>query len=235
MEPTERTPAGSRNERSDSPTLVWVDAREALIVRWDGHNASIERIESEVPEHRKSTGLVRRHPRYDAGLMSGGYGHPQTSDDTHRLEHLARFLDQVVAKIPPNAPLHVIGPGPVRDHLERSILDGDAHHHRSRSVTSEPSRRLTDRQLQARIRALAGDLPRRRTVGAYRWTGQAAERRSGSPAGGPRRVVQKPPDERQEIAAAIDEAEMDEEAAEAEAGYPSGGSSPDIASRRARG
>jgi hypothetical protein len=212
MAPTERPPGPSANERSGSPTLVWIDTREACIVHWDGHEATIERIESEVPDHRKATGLVRRQPRYDAGLMSGGYGHPHPSDDAHRLEHLARFIEQVSARIPPDASLHVIGPGPVHERLGRAIMDADTHHHRSRTVTLEASRRLTDRQLVARVRALAGDVPRRRTVGAYRWTGQLAERTSGAQAGEPRRVVRKPPDERQEIEAAIDEVEMDEAA-----------------------
>jgi hypothetical protein len=217
MEPTERTPRASANERSGSPTLVWIDTREARIVHWDGDEGSIERIESEVPVHRKATGLVRRQPRYDAGLMSGGYGHPHTADDSHRLEHLARFLDQVSARIPPDAPLHVIGPGQVHERLARTVMDADAHHHHRRTVTMEAARRLTDRQLVARARALAGDVPRRRTVGAYRWTGEATERTSGAKSGEPRRVVRKPPDERQEIEAEMAETEMETEAGGAEA------------------
>jgi hypothetical protein len=157
-----------------SRTLVWIDTREARIVHWDGSTAEIERIESEVPEHRKATGLVRREPRYDAGLMSGGYGHPRTSDDDHRLEHMARFLDQVASRIPSDKPLDILGPGLVREHFARLIREDDARHRREREPTCAASPRLTDRQLVARIRMLAG-LPG--------WAAARPGRASGLPAG----------------------------------------------------
>jgi hypothetical protein len=197
--------------------LVWIDAREAILVRWVDHGVSIERIESEVPEHHKTTGLVRRRPHYDRNLMSGGYGHPHTSAERHRLEHLARFLDLVAARLSADDPVHIIGPGPVREHLRQTVGEADARGHRTRALTCEPTRRLTERQLVARIRTLAGDLPRRGTVGAYRWTDAPGERVSGAWRRVPRRAVQKPPDERdrREEETAMKEAEA--EAAEAEA------------------
>jgi hypothetical protein len=62
-------------------------------------------------------------------------------------------------------------------------------------VTCKASTRLTDRQLVARLRVLAGDEPRAHTVGAYRWSEPAPRRPSGEPLNGPRRVVEKPPRE----------------------------------------
>jgi hypothetical protein len=193
-------------------TLVWIDANAAILVRWIDHQASIERLESEVPQHHKASGLVRRQPRYDTGLMSGGYGHPHTTAERHRLEHLARFVDQVAARLPDGDAVHIIGPGTVRDHLERLVREGDMRHRRTRPVTCDASPRLSERQLIARVRDLAGDHPPRRTVGAYRWTGETGGRVSGAPARTPRRVVRKPPDEREEIEAAEATAEATAEA-----------------------
>jgi hypothetical protein len=215
MEPSRE--GRNKADRPGSParTLVWIDTRVARIVRWDGHSASIEQLESEVPDHRKATGMVRRQPRYDAGLMSGGYGHPRTSDDDHRLEHLARFLDSVATRTSDDNPVDIVGPGTVREHLERVVREGDARHHRTRPVSCSAAPRLTDRQLVARVRGLAGDPPRRRTLGAYRWTGPAGTEPSGAPARGPRRVVEKPPDVRSAIEAAMMDAEIDAASAEA--------------------
>lgn len=40
---------GEAPEGARRLTLVWIDAREAAVVRWDAGRASLERIESEVP------------------------------------------------------------------------------------------------------------------------------------------------------------------------------------------
>jgi hypothetical protein len=219
MQVPQPTSRSGGDGRSASRTLVWIDAREAIVVHWADREVSVERIESEVPEHHKASGLVRRQPHYAADLMSGGYGHPHTSAERHRLEHLARFLDQVAEKVGgDDEALHIIGPGTVREQLERLIREADVRHRRTRTLTCDPARRLTERQLVARARALAGDLPIRRTVGAYRWTGEAATRTSGAAAREPRRVVRKPPDVRAEIEEAEAAAETAEELAEPEVG-----------------
>ena len=134
---------------------------------------------------------------------------------------LARFLDDVSAKVPPDGPVHIIGPGPTRDHLERVILQADAHHHRVRTVTSQASLRLTSRQLVARMRALVGHVRPRRTVGAYRWTSPPdATGRPAKPGGVlPRRDLRKPADDRAQIQAAIAAAELEEATAEVAASY----------------
>jgi hypothetical protein len=196
---------GSNGDGREPRTLVWIDAREATIVRWLDGETTVERLESEVPAHRKSTGHVGHEP----SVRHGGGGSPQTAGETHRLEHLARFVDEVAGKLAPADGLTIIGPGTVRDHLERVVRDADEHHHRVRFLASEASPRLTERQLVARVKAIAGDVPRRRTVGAYRWTGEPAERSSGARVTAPGRVVRKPPQDRvrlkDELAAEIEE------------------------------
>ena len=145
-------------------TLVWIDAREAVIVRWHDDQAQVERVDSEVPAHHRATG----HVRHDPGVRHGGGGPAQTAGEPHRLEHLARFVEQIAHRLPPDEDLLILGPGTVREHLERSVRDSDEHSERSRVVTCEASPRRTDRQLVARLRQFMGVEPRRRTVGAYR-------------------------------------------------------------------
>jgi len=169
--------------------LVWIDAREAIIVRWQDDRARLERVESEVPAHHRATG----HVRHDPAVRHGGGGSPQTAGEPHRLEHLERFVAEIASRVGADEELLILGPGTVREHLERHILESDGRHGRHRDMTCEASRPYTDRQLIARLRHFAGADPRRRTVGAYRWSEPAAHRPSGQAQLPPRRVVDKPP------------------------------------------
>ncbi len=144
-------------------TLVWIDAREAVIVRWQDDDAQLERIDSEVPAHHRSTG----HVRHDPGIRHGGGG-AQTAGEPHRLEHLERFVEAIADRLTPDDDLLIIGPGTVRERLEHHVRARDEHQRRSRIISCQPSAPLTDRQLIARFRAFAGLAPRRRTIGAYR-------------------------------------------------------------------
>lgn len=168
-------------------TLVWIDSREAVIVRWHDDRAHLERLDSDVPAHHRATGNVR----HDPAVRHGGGGPSQTAGEPHRLEHLGRFVEQVANRLPPGDDLLILGPGTVRERLERLVRESGGHHEPSRGITSEPSPPLTDRQLIARLRHVVGADPRRRTVGAYRWSEPPSEPPSGHAQPGPRRVVEK--------------------------------------------
>jgi hypothetical protein len=163
-------------------TLVWIDAREAVIVRWQDDRPRLERVDSEVPAHHRATG----HVRHDPAVRHGGGGPPQTAGEPHRLEHLDRFVEDIERRLAPGDDLLILGPGTVPERLERLVRETDARHLRARFVGCHASSRLTDRQLIARLRQFAGLASRRRTVGAYRpdrvVTLDARARRSASPA-----------------------------------------------------
>ncbi len=172
-----------------SHTLVWIDAREAVIVRRRDGEVIIERIESDVPPHRRSTGHVRHDPGVRHG---GGGGSPQSAGEPRRQEHLAHFLRIVADRLPIADDLVILGPGVVAEHLAHGLQVDDRHHLRRRAVRSEASDRLTDRQLAARLDRESGVERRRRTVGAYRWSGTSATGRVGRSEPGPTRVTEKP-------------------------------------------
>jgi hypothetical protein len=169
-------------------TLVWIDAREAVIVRWDRDRVHLERMDSEVPAHRRATGHIRHDP-----MVRHGGGGSQTAGEPHRLEHLGQFIENIASRLAPEDDLLILGPGSVHERLERHIRERDAHHGRHRDISREASPARTDRQLVARLRHMAGADARRRTVGAYRWTEPPPQRRSGQTPVRPRRVVEKPP------------------------------------------
>jgi hypothetical protein len=194
----EEAPAATDDATRDC-TLVWIDSRRAVVAHWHDGEANLEHLESDVPSHHRATG----HVRYDPSVRHGG-GAPQDTGEANRLEHLARFVDLVAGRVPPGDDLVIIGPGTVRDRLEHRVREADRHASRTRIVTCQAAGRLTDRQLLARLRHVAGADERRRSVGAYRWTEPSDRRRSGGSQPTPRRVAPKPSTE-------IDEEDLLEE------------------------
>ena len=179
-------PRATDGPRARELTLVWIDAREAIVVRWIEGAPVLERIESDVPPHHRATG----HVRHDPGGCHGG-GPPKTAGEPHRLEHLARFLDTVADVLPDEDDLLVVGPGTVHEHLARLIRERDGQDRGGRAIASEAATRSTRGQLVARLRRARGEEPRRRTLGAYRWGPTPASVPPGTRPVWPRRISEK--------------------------------------------
>ena len=140
-------------------TAVWIDDEQAVIVRWDGR-ASVRRVTSDVPVHHRSTG----HVRHDPTFRHGGGGIPDDTFERDRAGHLREFLEAVVAALPADGDVEVLGPGTARGQLARTLAEADHHRGRARAIRTTPSGPLTDRQLIAWLRAQTGDPPRRRGI-----------------------------------------------------------------------
>ncbi len=142
-------------------TLIWIDSEEAIIVRW-ADRATVERVRSDVPGRHRSTG----HVRVDPTVRHGGGGPSSEALERARREHLRLFLEEVVTHVPERDDVTVVGPGLVRERLERSLRADDRRHGRRRRVHSAAADRLTEQALVAHVRELAGDVPRRQGVPA---------------------------------------------------------------------
>lgn len=148
MDDDRRPPKPAERPRA----LVWVDTREAIIVRWAEEQARIDRVTSEVPAQHRSMG----HVRHDPAVRHGG-GRAQEAEAARRQEYLHRFLKEVVHRVPAATDLTVLGPGTIHEHLVKVIRASDLEHHDEREVIGRRSSRLTDRQLVAVLRELEGD------------------------------------------------------------------------------
>lgn len=137
-------------------TLVWIDSEEAIIVRW-ADRATVERIRSDVPGRHRSMG----HMRVDPAIRHGGGGATADTAERARRSHLQAFLDEVAEHVPEGDDVTVVGPGLVRERLERALRAEDRRHGRRRHVRSAAAERLTEQELVAHVRELAGDAPRR--------------------------------------------------------------------------
>ncbi len=155
---TGTTPEAPAAPAAPVALLVWIDAEEAILVRWDGE-ARIERIASEVPPHHESTG----HLRYDPQIRHGGGGVAQDRVERDRFGHLRAYLTEVARHIEPDEDVEILGPGTVREELARILRDDNLRHGRQRTIETAASRPLTERQLVARLRDRMGEpAPRRR-------------------------------------------------------------------------
>jgi len=143
---------------SQATLLVWIDADEAVLARWDGRSR-IERITSEVPIHHTSTG----HVTFDPYVRHGGGGAAQDKIERDRTGHLRAYLAEVARHIGPDESVEILGPGTVRHELTRLVRSDDMDHGRRRTVRTAASAPLTERQLIARVRDRMGEpAPRRR-------------------------------------------------------------------------
>jgi hypothetical protein len=147
---TMQTPAAPT---ADQPrTVVWIDSRVAILARWDGTDASLTRVRSDVPVHRRSTGHVTHNP----SIAHGGGMVPQGNGEARRLEHLARFLRGVADRLDPYDALDIMGPGTVHERLAVLIREGDDAGHRERLLSVRSAAPMTQAQILARLRILAG-------------------------------------------------------------------------------
>jgi hypothetical protein len=131
-------------------TLVWIDSEEAIIVRW-ADRATVERVRSEVGAHGRREG----HGPVSAAGHHGDGG--ADAAERARRDDLRLFVEDIAGRLPVGDDVMVVGPGILRGQLERLIRAEDRHHGRRRLVHSAAADRLTEQELVARVRALAGD------------------------------------------------------------------------------
>jgi hypothetical protein len=144
--------------------LVWIDARQAVIVRWQDQPA-LEWVESGVPTRRKAVGSVRRGPaRPSGGGRVGGHG----TEERHRGQ-MRRFFAEVAEKVADLDHVEVIGRGLPHKEFAELLTRLAATTQDGLTVTTESlARRPSERQLAARLRRLTGRSQPRRKHGPYR-------------------------------------------------------------------
>lgn len=138
-------------------TLVWIDSEEAIIVRW-ADRATVERVRSDARGHGYFEG---RGPVSVAGRHGDG---GTDAAERARRNDLRLFVEDVAARVPQADDVTVVGPGVLRGRLERTLRADDRRHGRRRLIHSSAADRLTEQELVARVRVLAGDEPPRQGV-----------------------------------------------------------------------
>jgi hypothetical protein len=139
--------AGAASTSERARVLVWIDGREASIVRSTENGPAVERLFAEDPALPHPTGRLRHSP----GARHGEEW--KSSVDRRREGQLEAFLAAVERRLDPEADLVLIGPGAIHERLARRVLAADLRHRAGRTVTVEAASRMTHRQLEARLRS----------------------------------------------------------------------------------
>ncbi len=135
-------------------TLVWIDSEEAIIVRW-ADRATVERVRSDLHAHPGGHGNGHGHgPQGLAGRHDAGQ---RDVAQRARQGDLRLFVDDVAARVPGSDAVTVVGPGVLRARLERMLRADDRRHGRHRLIHSAAADRLSEQELVARVRELAGE------------------------------------------------------------------------------
>jgi hypothetical protein len=141
-------------------TLVWIDAREAMIVRCVEDVPHIERIATDIAvDHRAAVPVPS-----DPDVLHGGGKPPQTTGEPHDLANLARFVEAVSQRLRRDEDLLVLGPGTVRQYLVQRIRELDDRDRVGRVIECQGAERMTHRQLIACLRRAMGVGGRRLTA-----------------------------------------------------------------------
>jgi len=106
--------------------------------------------------HRIDSTVAGRHRSTGRPPTEGRQGR-----EGHRDEHMRIFFDQVAHALPVEDDLLLVGDGEVVEHFADRVRTDDNNHGRQRRIQLEKSGPITERQLLARIRRLAGSPAKR--------------------------------------------------------------------------
>lgn len=121
---------------------IWIDRREAQVVRLSNGQSTSVRITSGVESHER-----RASDRTDGAFEPLQVPADDTRDRKETAE-LQRFYDEVIKHLKNADSVYICGPGEVRTHLRNRIAENRSL---KCSILIEPADKLTEPQLIARV------------------------------------------------------------------------------------
>lgn len=123
---------------------IWIDHREAIIVRSSENSEQVIRLASDAESQ-----LRRSSDRSDGGFEA----QQVPADDTRNRKFMAElntFYDDVISHLKSVDSIYICGPGEARTELKKRL---EAKHPVSCEVQLEPADKMTEAQVVAKIRA----------------------------------------------------------------------------------
>ncbi|HET8587627.1 MAG TPA: hypothetical protein VFM74_07105 [Candidatus Limnocylindria bacterium] len=163
-EPTPSGGAAGPPTATEDAAVVWIDARHAVVVRWDDEPV-LEWIDSDVPARRRAVGSVRRGPaRPHGGGRVAGHG-----TENQYIGRMRQFFSEVADRLADLDHVEVAGRGLPHQEFAALLNQLADKSNNELTITTRPlTRRPSERQLAARLRRLMGRTLPRRTSGPYR-------------------------------------------------------------------
>ena len=123
---------------------LWVDNREAIIVKLTDKGEQITRIYSEAEKQTRSEGGSRKDGLQTTETIQGRKFDMQ----------LDKYFDDIIAHIRDAAMIQIFGPGEAKDGLLKRLKNNDL---KDRIVKIETADRMTDNQVAAMVREYFSD------------------------------------------------------------------------------
>ncbi|MEO9851372.1 MAG: hypothetical protein ABJE80_01775 [Reichenbachiella sp.] len=122
---------------------VWLDQQEAIIVSLEHENPAITRLLAEIENFHPTGGSRSKTPWGPRDVVS-------ESTYLNRKKHqLRQYYSIILSKLKDASDLFILGPAEAKMGLLKTIQDSKQF--TFKSVTSQASKRLTDKQLIAKV------------------------------------------------------------------------------------
>jgi hypothetical protein len=136
---------------------IWIDNREAIIVRLEGEEATVETFESNILPPTKTGGARSKTPYGPQDVAS----HP--TQDRRHAKQLARYYQGVVDRVREAGALLLFGPGTAKQGLLSAFERSP--HHTTTATEIATTDKLTQPQIVARVKEHFGIPPARKFEG----------------------------------------------------------------------
>jgi hypothetical protein len=123
---------------------IWIDTREARVIRWDGKQSTMSSLFSGISKNPKIEG--EKSKKTGRGLIGFDYKSKQMA---RYREELQRFYKMVLEDIQDADKLFIVGPAESKHSLEKMILRESARFPQISGV--EPADKITDNQLRDKV------------------------------------------------------------------------------------
>jgi hypothetical protein len=135
---------------------VWIDQRNAFIVRPSSKNCDVVEILSDVESHRKSTGGKAKSEPYmhESGPSSASHREHATQNA------LNKYLSEVATHLVGETNILLLGPGKAKQKLRNLLIEGNDHHKES-DISLKASETMTQSQLKAAVMSHFGHMAER--------------------------------------------------------------------------
>lgn len=123
---------------------LWIDHRQAIIVRFFDYGEDIVRLNSNLPKHIRFSGAS-----HDRDELNPHDDSAEDKRDKRFNQLLNHYYDEVILRLASADSIHILGPGEAKIELEKRLTKSELL---SASVTLEAADKMTERQITARLR-----------------------------------------------------------------------------------
>lgn len=123
---------------------LWIDHRQAIIVRFFDYGDDIVRLKSNLPKHIRFSGAS-----FDRDELNRHDDFAEDKRDKRFIQLLNHYYDDVILRLVSADSILILGPGEAKLELEKRLAKSELL---SAKVSVEAADKMTERQIVARLR-----------------------------------------------------------------------------------